>query len=151
MYKLILHFIFKNYTAFFEAVTGKKVTLDDIILMSERVYNFQRIFNKRMGFGTRENDSLPYRAMGPVTIEEYESRGNKYDRQLKEEIGIDPVGKSTNEKIIILRSHREAEYEKLKKAVYDRRGWDSLGVPTKEKLKALGILFHDVATFLNSN
>jgi aldehyde:ferredoxin oxidoreductase len=141
----------ENYAAFFEAVTGKKVTLDDIILMSERVYNFQRIFNKRMGYGTREHDSLPYRAMGPVTKEEYESRGIKYDRQLEEKIGIDPVGKQTSEKMTILRSHREAEYEKLREAVYDRRGWDSTGVPTKKKLKALGIFFHDVAALLKSN
>jgi aldehyde:ferredoxin oxidoreductase len=89
--------------------------------------------------------------MGPVTKEEYESRGIKYDRQLEEKIGIDPVGKPTSEKMTILRSHREAEYEKLREAVYDRRGWDSTGVPTKEKLKALGILFHDVAALLNSN
>jgi len=141
----------ENYAAFFEAVTGKKVALDDIILMSERVYNFQRIFNVRMGFGTREHDSIPYRAMGPVTKEEYESRETRYDRQLEEKVGFDPVGKSTGEKIALLRSHREVEYKKLREAVYDRRGWNSRGVPTKQKLKALGIFFHDIAALLKSN
>ena len=63
----------RNYAKYFYAVTGRKVSIDDIIAMSEKVYNFQRIFNLRMGFGKREHDNIPYRAMGPVTKEEYES------------------------------------------------------------------------------
>jgi aldehyde:ferredoxin oxidoreductase len=129
-------------------VTGRKVIVDDIILMSERVYNFQRIFNLRMGFGTREHDTVPYRAVGPVTKEEYESRSERYDKQLKEKLGIDPAGKSTEEKMAALRKYREAEYEKLKDAVYKRRGWTPNGVPTIEKAKALGIDFPDVIELL---
>lgn len=141
----------ENYAKLFYAVTGKKVTVDDLILMSEKVYNFQRIFNLRMGYGTREHDAIPYRAVGPVTKEEYESRRERYDKQLKEKLGIDPVGKSTEEKIAILRRHREAEYEKLKDAVYKRRGWTPNGVPTIEKAKALGIDFPDVIVLLKNN
>jgi aldehyde:ferredoxin oxidoreductase len=137
-----------NYARLFYAVTGRKVTVDDIILMSERVYNFQRIFNLRMGFGTREHDTVPYRAVGPVTKEEYESREERYDKQLKEKLGIDPSGKSTQEKMAILRKYREAEYEKLKDAVYKRRGWNQNGVPTIEKAKALGIDFPEVIELL---
>ena len=37
-----------------------------MILQSERVYNFQRAFNVRMGHGHRADDYPPYRAMGPV-------------------------------------------------------------------------------------
>ena len=48
--------------------------------MSEAVYNFQRIFNLKMGFGSREHDQIPYRAMGPVTVEEYESRQEQYEK-----------------------------------------------------------------------
>jgi aldehyde:ferredoxin oxidoreductase len=139
----------ENYAKLFYAVTGKKVTVDDIILMSERVYNFQRIVNLRMGFGTREHDTVPYRAVGPVTKEEYESRKERYDKQLKEKLGIDPTGKSTEEKMAILRKYREAEYEKLKDAVYKRRGWNQNGVPTIEKAKALGIDFPDVIELLD--
>jgi aldehyde:ferredoxin oxidoreductase len=124
------------------------VIVDDIILMSERVYNFQRIFNLRMGFGTREHDTVPYRAVGPVTKEEYESREERYDKQLKEKLGIDPSGKSTQEKMAILRKYREAEYEKLKDAVYKRRGWNQNGVPTIEKARALGIDFPEVTALL---
>jgi aldehyde:ferredoxin oxidoreductase len=138
----------ENYAKLFYAVTGRKVIVDDIILMSERVYNFQRIFNLRMGFGTREHDTVPYRAVGPVTKEEYESREERYDKQLKEKLGIDPSGKSTQEKMAILRKYREAEYEKLKDAVYKRRGWNQNGVPTIEKARALGIDFPEVTALL---
>jgi aldehyde:ferredoxin oxidoreductase len=138
----------ENYVRLFYAVTGRKVTVEDMILMSERVYNFQRIFNLRMGKGTREHDTVPYRAVGPVTKEEYESRIERYDKQLKEKFNVDPTGKSTEEKITALRKYREAEYEKLKDAVYKRRGWNANGVPTVEKAKALGIDFPDVVELL---
>ncbi|MGA2769041.1 MAG: aldehyde ferredoxin oxidoreductase C-terminal domain-containing protein [Candidatus Bathyarchaeia archaeon] len=141
----------ENYARFFSAVTGEKVTVEDMILMSERVYNFQRIFNLRMGFGTREYDALPYRAVGPVTREEYESRAERYDKQLREKVGYDPEGKSTEEKMAALRKYREAEYEKLKDAVYARRGWNKNGVPTLEKVKALGIDFPDVVELLRKH
>ncbi|MBW1871360.1 MAG: (2Fe-2S)-binding protein, partial [Deltaproteobacteria bacterium] len=80
----------KGYCDFFAGMTGREVTPDDLILMSERVYNFQKIFNLRMGFGTRKNDAIPYRSAGPVTKAEYLSRAERYDKQLKTEIGLDP-------------------------------------------------------------
>jgi aldehyde:ferredoxin oxidoreductase len=138
----------ENYATFFSAVTGKKIAVDDIISMSERVYNFQRIFNLRMGFGTREYDTIPYRAVGPVTKEEYDSRADRYDKQLKEKFGYDPAGKLTEEKLRVLRKNRESEYEKLMGAVYMRRGWNANGVPTLEKVKSLGIDFPDVVELL---
>ena len=141
----------ENYAKFFSAVTGRKTTPDDIIKMSEKVYNFQRIFNLRLGFGTREYDVLPYRAVGPVTKEEYESRAERYDKQLKQKVGFDPAGKSTEEKMRVLRGYREAEYEKLKDNVYTRRGWNSKGVPTLEKVKTLGIDYPDVVELLKKH
>jgi aldehyde:ferredoxin oxidoreductase len=141
----------ENYAKIFFAVTGRKVPVDDMVLMSERVYNFQRIFNLRMGFGTREYDTVPYRAVGPVTKEEYESRRERYDKQLQEKLGIDPAAESTEAKMAALRKYRQAEYEKLKDAVYRRRGWDSNGVPTIEKVEALGIDFPDVIELLRRN
>jgi aldehyde:ferredoxin oxidoreductase len=134
----------QNYVAFFKAVTGRDVTDDDLILQSERVYNYQRVFNIRMGKGLRANDRIPYRSAGPVTVEEYESRAEQYDRQLREEVGFDPEGKGTEEKMAALRAYREEQYEKLTDAVYARRGWTADGVPTLEKLQALGIDFPQV-------
>ncbi len=147
--KVIAHV--ENYARLFYAVTGQKITVDDIILTSEKVYNFQRVFNVRMGFGTRKHDTVPYRAAGPVTKEEYESRAERYDKQLKEKVGYDPAGKATEEKMAVLRKHRETEYEKLKDAVYKRRGWNLNGVPTLEKVKALGIDFPEVVAVLKKN
>jgi aldehyde:ferredoxin oxidoreductase len=74
-----------------------------------------------------------------VTKEEYESRSERYDKQLKEKIGFDPEGKTTEEKMKILRSYRENQYESLRDAVYKRRGWNKNGVPTIEFLKKIGM------------
>jgi aldehyde:ferredoxin oxidoreductase len=137
-----------KYARYYSAVTGEKITVDDMIEASERVYNFQRIFNLRMGFGLRQHDKIPYRAVGPVTNEEYESRSDRYDKQLRENVGIDPAEKSAEEKLKILRRFRETEYEKLMDAVYERRGWDENGVPTIKKLNQLGIDFPDVLSFI---
>ncbi len=137
------------YAKFFSAVTGRQSTPDDLIKMSERVYNFQRIFNIRLGEGLREGDSnLPYRAMGPVTPVEYESRIDRYDNQLKE-LGFNIEGKSTEEKIKILRKHREEQYSKLQDVVYKERGWNQKGSPTIELVKELGIDYDDVISVIS--
>jgi len=137
------------YAEYFSAVTGKEVKPDDLIKMSERVYNFQRVFNLRQGFGKREHDDIPYRAMGPVTIEEYESRQDRYDKQLRDLNILDPNGKSTDEKLKALRKYRKDQYEKLKDAVYKRRGWTPEGIPTTEKLKELEIDFSEVTELIS--
>lgn len=129
----------QNYLDLFYGITGKTITPEDMIVQSEKVYNFQRVFNIRMGKGLREHDKSPYRMMGPVTKEEYESRQERYDKQLKEKVGVDPEGKSTDEKIKILKDYRYDQYEQLADAVYKRRGWTMNGVPTKEKLQELGM------------
>jgi len=138
----------ENYAKYFYAVTGRKVTTDDLISMSEKVYSFQRIFNLRMGFGTREHDDIPYRAVGPVTEEEYESHAEHYDKQLREKVGFNTNGKSAKEKLTVLRKYRKAEYERLKDAVYKRRGWNDKGVPTLNKVRELGIDIPDVVELL---
>ena len=119
--------------------------------MSEVVYNFQRIFNLKMGFGKREHDGIPYRAMGPVTLAEYYSRREHYDRQLTEKYNIDIIGRATEEKIMILRKIRVEQYEKLQDAVYKRRGWTKNGIPTVETVRRLGINFQDVLEVLKVN
>jgi aldehyde:ferredoxin oxidoreductase len=128
-----------NYVTIYKAVTGNDFNKHELIRMSERVYNFQRIFNLRRGYGTRKHDAQPYRAAGPVTKEEYESRADRYDKQMKEKIGVDPAGLSTEEKMKITRKFREEQYEKLLDAVYFRRGWTKNGVPRIEHLKKLGM------------
>jgi len=128
-----------NYVAIYNAVTGNNIDKEELIRQSERVYQFQRIFNIRRGYGRREHDAQPYRAAGPVTPEEYISRAERYDNQLKTILGINPEGLSVEEKIKILRKYREEQYEKLLDAVYQRRGWNKNGIPTIQRLKELGM------------
>jgi aldehyde:ferredoxin oxidoreductase len=133
-----------NYVTIYKAVTGREFDKKRLVEDSERVYNFQRVFNLRRGFGTRIHDRQPYRAAGPVTIEEYESRSERYDTQLREKVGFEPEGRTTLEKMAALRKFRESQYESLVDAVYKRRGWNKNGVPTIEFLKKIGMDFPEV-------
>jgi aldehyde:ferredoxin oxidoreductase len=139
------------YARYFSAVTGRTSMPDDLITMSEAVYNFQRLFNLKMGFGRREHDAIPYRAAGPVTVEEYESRKERYDKQLTEKHGVDIEQKSTEEKVKILRRFREEMYEMLKDAVYKRRGWTAEGIPKIQTVKRLKIDFPEVLELLRAS
>jgi aldehyde:ferredoxin oxidoreductase len=89
--------------------------------------------------------------MGPVTGEEYESREERYDKQLAEKYGVDITGKAAEEKVAVLRKFRERQYEELKDAVYERRGWNKDGIPTVETVKRLGIDFPEVLEVLRDN
>ncbi len=129
----------ENYTWIHQGVTGTPTTAKTLLEQSERVYNFQKIFSIRMGRVGRQHDYPPYRAMGPVTVEEYESRQERYDEQLMRLAEINPAGLTTEGKIKHLRDYREAQYERLLDAVYKRRGWDRDSIPTPEKLRELGM------------
>jgi aldehyde:ferredoxin oxidoreductase len=113
-----------NYVTIYKAVTGREFDKKRLVEDSERVYSFQRVFNLRRGYGKRVDDNQPFRAAGPVTKEEYDSRSERYDKQLKEKIGFDPIGKTTEEKMKILRKYREDQYESLRDAVYEQE-WSS--------------------------
>ncbi|MGD9977205.1 MAG: aldehyde ferredoxin oxidoreductase family protein [Bacteroidales bacterium] len=128
-----------NYVTIYNAVTGNNIDKHGLIRQSERVYNFQRIFNIRRGYGLRRHDAQPYRACGPVTREEYLSREERYDKQLKDWLGVDTTQMSLEEKMAAMRKYRENRYEQLLDAVYKRRGWTNNGVPTVEHLKEIGM------------
>ncbi len=103
-------------------------------------FSYCSFLNARLNFFFRRfTFSIPYRSVGPVTVEEYESRQERYDTQLKEKLGVDPEGKSSEEKVKILRAFREEQYEKLSDAAYLRRGWTNNGVPKTEHLKEIGM------------
>jgi aldehyde:ferredoxin oxidoreductase len=139
----------QNYVDIYKAITGKPMDKVMLIRQSERVYNFQKVFCMRMGKGRRIDDVPPYRAVGPVTEEEYLSRVERYDGHLKDKIGIDPSGKSTAEKMKILREYREDQYQQLIDAVYSRKGWTPEGVPTVEHLKEIGMDLPEVLEVVN--
>jgi len=128
-----------NYFKFFEGMTGIPLDEEKMLAQSARVHNLQRVMSYMLGKGSREHDMPPYRAVGPVTPEEYESRADRYDKQLQELVGVAPAGKSVEEKIRLLRDYRMDQYVKMLDVAYERRGWSKSGVPTVARLKELGI------------
>jgi aldehyde:ferredoxin oxidoreductase len=131
----------QNYVEYQNAMTGWNVTKEDIILQSERCYNWQRAMNVWLGRGQRKDDWIPFRAMGPVTEMEYLSRKERYDKQLVDKQGIpqrDVEKMTMQEKMKSLYVFRRDQYEKLADAVYYRRGWTPNGIPTPQKMKQLG-------------
>ncbi len=129
----------ENYWKFFEGMTGIALDEEKMLDQSARVHNFQRIMCYMLGHGTRKDDIPPLRAIGPVTAEEYESRTERYDKQLKEDAGVDTEGKSVEEKLKHIREFRYDQYNRVVDAAYERRGWTKDGVPKIERLKELGI------------
>lgn len=138
-----------NYIELYKAVTGEKLDWDGLIRQSERVYNFQRLFNIRQAKGHRKDDYPPYRAMGPVLEDEYLAREERYDKQMLDKMGVDPKGKSVQEKIRITREYRLAQYELLVDAVFKRRGWTKNGTPTPEHLKEIGMDLPELLALVN--
>jgi aldehyde:ferredoxin oxidoreductase len=131
----------QNYVEFQNAMTGWNVTKEDLILQSERCYNWQRAMNVWMGRGQRKDDWIPFRAMGPVTEMEYVSRKERYDKQLIEKLGKsqkDVEKMNSQEKLTLIYKFRRDQYNKLADAVYYRRGWTPNGVPTPQKMRQLG-------------
>lgn len=131
----------QNYVEIQNAITGWNVTKEDLILQSERCYNWQRAMNVWMGRGRRADDWIPYRSMGPVTRLEYVSRQEMYDKQLVEKQGLpaDSIeAMSIEDRMAAMYDFRQNQYQKLADAVYIRRGWTHNGVPTPQKMISLG-------------
>jgi len=118
---------------------GTNKTLDDLLLDSERCYMLQKLINLRQGFGTREFDAVPLRAMAPVFMHEYRSRKDYYDAYLQDVAGYRLDGSSDEHRLALLHEHRRAQYEKLTDVVYREKGYDQNGIPTDESLRRLGL------------
>ena len=98
----------KNY----EAITGKKLKWEDLLTLSEKIWNLNRCFNFR----------------------EIKDFGRKYDYP-PARLYEDPIPNGPNEGHLI----EKEEIEKMLTDFYEARGWDSEGKPKKEKLEELGI------------
>ncbi len=139
-----------NYLTIYTAITGKPLDRDGMILQSEKVYNFERIFNLRMGKGTSKFHEAPDRGLGPVWEDEWMARPDYFDAKLKE-FGEEIEGKSVKEKIELLQKHRRSQWAQLKAAVYKRRGWNKNGIPTMKTVKRLGIDYPEVVALLEKH
>jgi len=127
------------YVELANATLGTDKTLDDMLRDSERCYLLHKLINLRQGFGTREHDRIPLRAMSPVFVNEFTSRRDYYRDYLKNEVGINLDGKSDDELLRELHDYRRGRYEKLADEVYEEKGFDSQGIPTDETLERLGL------------
>ena len=95
---------------FVRAVTGWKVSLDELMKVGERRLNLMRVFNAREGL-TRKDDSLPKKFFKPL-------RGEGPTANT----AIDPE-----------------EFESALDLYYQLNGWTQDGIPTQAKLADLGL------------
>jgi aldehyde:ferredoxin oxidoreductase len=107
-------FIFQDVemaTRYFNLVTGKDWEADQLLKVSERVRNLERMFDVRQGL-TRADDSLPKKFFEePLSKGRY--KGEVLDRE---------------------------KFEQMKDEYYELRGWDKkTGIPTREKLEELDL------------
>ncbi len=93
-----------------EAVTGNKYSVDDMMVIGERIYNLERLFNIREGL-SRKDDSLPYR------------------------VKHDPIQNGVSKGSYV----SEEELQDMLDQYYQVRGWSKNGVPTKMQLFKLGL------------
>ena len=100
----------KNTADLVSAATGIKFTEDEILTIGERLNNLAHVYNLLAG-GTRADDTLPPRLIN----EEIKDGPSKGSRIAQEDL-----------------DYMLDEY-------YAERGWDKNGIPTKEKLKKLGM------------
>jgi aldehyde:ferredoxin oxidoreductase len=95
---------------FWRAAQGYDATPEEVMVVGERLTNVARVWNLRAGF-TRADDTLP-------------------DRLLMEPL---KTGASQGHRI----SPEDRDF--MLNEYYALRGWDANGVPTPERLKALGL------------
>ena len=104
----------EHYPEMLKTITGFDFTLDDLYKISERIWNLTRAFS----------------------IREIEGFGRAYDappaRFLKEKV---PSGPTKGKKLSM------RKINKLLSKYYKLRGWTHSGIPTKKKLKELGLEF----------
>jgi aldehyde:ferredoxin oxidoreductase len=89
-----------HYEKFYSCVTGRELTLEQLLELSNDIYDLTRLMNSRLGI-TRKDDSLPYKvwANPPLTGP---NAGKVIDRQ---------------------------DFQRLLSLYYQKRGWNEDGVP----------------------
>ena len=94
----------KHYEAFYKYVTGNQLSFEQLLELSNDIYDLTRLINARLGM-QRKDDSLPYKmwANPPLT--------------------------GPNAGKVINREH----FQQLLSGYYKKRGWDENGVPRGSK------------------
>ena len=99
-----------TYAEFFSAAVGIEFTLEELLKLSNDVYNLTRAINIRLGL-TRDDDRPPERVFN------------------------DPIKTGPHAGKVLNRD----EFREILDIYYQRRGWDMDGIPTDETLKASGL------------
>jgi aldehyde:ferredoxin oxidoreductase len=113
-------FSYNNLFELYSYATGIKTDEKEMLTIAERVFNLERAFSTREGIERKDDHLIGKWAEEPVPNGAY--KGEK----------IDPE-----------------KFEQMLDDYYRLRGWDKNGVPTREKLKELGL--EEVATSLESS
>jgi aldehyde:ferredoxin oxidoreductase len=100
----------EDITKLISAGTGHTYTEEEMITVGERIWNLGRIFNVREGFSRK--DDYPPSAIFDRALPEGPAAGKNFTRE---------------------------EYDAALSEYYRLRGWTEDGVPTEEKLEALGL------------
>lgn len=128
------------YVRYLNSTVGGNKTVQDILDDSERLQLLQKLINLRQGKGTRSDDQIPLRAMGPVYFNEYEDRMEYYETWLKEQIGDQELPENQQERHRLVMEYRQQAYQKLCDAVYKEKGYSSEAVPLPETLEKFDLL-----------
>ena len=90
----------RHYENFYKYVTGKEASLEELLELSNDVYDLTRLINTRLGM-SRKDDSLPYKAWAnpPLT-------GPNAGKVIDQE-----------------------DFQRLLSLYYRKRGWDKDGIP----------------------
>lgn len=137
------------YVDYLNATTGGHKTLQDILDDSERLYILQKLINLRHGKGTRASDQIPLRAMGPAFFNEYESRAEYYDGWLREQLGDTELPASPQQRHELLIQKRIEAYQKLCDIVYEKKGFTTDGIPTRETVAKFGLMDEQAGQLLH--
>lgn len=107
-----LGFEVENYAELYSIITGKKITWDDVLKVSEKVWNLTRMISAReIKYFGRKSDYPPARFYEEPT----------------------PSGPNKGYCISL------EELDELLDAYYSARGWDKNGIPTQKTLDRVGL------------
>ena len=93
----------QHYEKFYQFVTGDPATLEDLLRKSESIYNLTRMISTRQGMD-RKDDTMPYKVHS-CPIQTGPTAGKVIDKD---------------------------DFERLLTLYYEKRGWDSNGIPPAE-------------------
>jgi aldehyde:ferredoxin oxidoreductase len=127
------------YLELVNATLDTEKTIIDLLQDSERCYLLHKLINLRQGYGTREHDSIPLRAMSPVYMNEFQSRKEYYKSYMRDTAGIDLASETDEEILSMLQKYRREQYDTLTDTVYKAKGYDKNSIPLDETLERLGM------------